>query len=141
MTDNPILEEYKLCQRVIEHNDNHNTSLGAFIFGGSIAAAGIILASQCVTVQKWAIFALLSTVILIGLLAYISLTKKKSRIAQRRMMQIENDHYPLVTLQRQLYHYGGPSRFWIYATMIAGYILILWFGVWWFIQLQVCSAS
>jgi len=39
MTDNPLLEEYKLCHSMIRHLDEQNWSWGSFILGGSLAAA------------------------------------------------------------------------------------------------------
>lgn len=130
MVDSPILEEYKICQSIIARNDTHNLNLGAFLFGGSITATGLVLSSQAkVTLARWLALTLLSTVILIGLLFYVRRRVDVSRKCRTRMAQIEQIHYPNLVIARTLQ--PTPSGVNPYGLMILGYLTILWVGVLW----------
>jgi len=130
MTDSPTLEEYKICQSIIARNDQHNLQLGAFLFGGSITATGLVLSSQArITLARWLALTLLSTVILLGLLYYIQERRGVSKKCGLRMAQIEQMYYQNVLIGRQLLPSSeGFSR---YTLIVAAYLTVLWVGVMW----------
>jgi hypothetical protein len=131
MTDNPLLEEYKICQSIIARNDRQNLNLGAFLFGGSITATGLVLSSQArITLARWLALTLLSTAVLIGLLFYIQTRRKVSQKCEVRIAQIEQTYYPNVLIGRQL-SASPPQGFKVYATIVASYLTVLWIGVVW----------
>ncbi len=101
MADNPILEEYKLCQRIIEHLDTQNWSWGSFLFGGSLAATGFVLSSR-VSVSRLGAVALLSSVVLCGWGLFVNRSIGMRDICRERMLEIETKNRMGIKTQRYL---------------------------------------
>jgi hypothetical protein len=137
-TNDPTIEEYKHCGSMIRHLDEQNWSWGAFLFGGSLAAIGFVL-SQRVTFSHLAAIALISTIVLVGWLAYVKRMADTRDIYADRMRAIEVAHSMKIqaqhVVQRGLVLRGNkykpifPIRaFRILMMMVILYLAALWAG-------------
>jgi hypothetical protein len=100
MTDDPVLEEYKICSEIVRHLDEQNWMWGSFLFGGSIAGAGFVL-SQNLTAFRLLTLSLLSTAILGGYTLYIRRGVSVKDACCSRMREIEVTHFRNTVLIEQ----------------------------------------
>jgi hypothetical protein len=145
MSQDPLLEEYKICQKITSHLDEQNWMWGSFLFGGSIAGAGFVL-SQNVNVHRLLGLSILSTVILGGYICYVKRSVGITDVCFSRMREIEATHLTNVYIARKLGNlrrwgsvpsYDGrqpisvfPIRgFHILVGMVALYLSALWASV------------
>jgi len=135
MTDNPVLEEYKLCHAALRNLDEQNWNLGSFLFGGSLAAAGFVLGlSTHVTFGRMLGLSVLSTILLFGLLLYVWRNASVADVIRQRMFVIEIANPNQLGLETSLDQARRTGRFfgvkqrYLYAGMIVLYLGALWFG-------------
>lgn len=139
MADDPVLEEYKICSAMIQHLDEVNWSWGAFLFGGTLAATGFVL-SQKATFSHLAALSMISSIVLIGWLAYVKRMADMMDIYGDRMQAIEayNDEgrIQIARLRKQglvwrhnTFRKIFPVRgFKILVSMVILYLAALWSG-------------
>ncbi len=132
MTDDPVIEEYKICAAMIRHLDEQNWNWGAFLFGGSLAATGFVL-SQRATFARLAALSVISTIVLVGWLAYITRAASIRDIYLERMRTIEAYNYQLqiqiqTVIQSRLHKIFPLRLLWILTIMIALYLGTLYLG-------------
>jgi hypothetical protein len=145
MTDNPILEEYRLCHEATWRIDEHNWMWGSFLFGGSLAAVGLVF-SQHVGLLRLLALASLSSVVLGGYVLIVRRTIPIKDAYFSRMREIEATYMQAVMIGRQLdillhnplarfgYHESPIrlpwlSRLQVLVLMVVSYLGALWFGV------------
>lgn len=102
MTDNLILEEYKLCTHEMEHIDKQHWNWGAFLFGGSLVATGFVLSQKVGWIRLLGL-SLVSSVLLIGYILYVSRGTRIKDILAARMRQIEHYHLGVVWTERRIF--------------------------------------
>lgn len=145
MTDNPILEEYKVCHETARHIDQQNAYWGSLIFGGSIAAAGFVLSQRVGPLRLFGL-AVLSTVLLVGYILLIYRSDGVKAVCFARMREIEQTHfnafgvesrihylrtshsYPDYPLSRKPITIFRVREFHILSFMVSFYIVALWLG-------------
>ena len=142
MSENPALEEYKLLARELMHMDEQNWNWGAFLFGGTLAATGLVL-SQRVGWLRLLGLASVATVILGGYILYVHRDDTIQDILRARMRQIEEQYLPTVLTERTMqsvrdgqkfvwhnrtYSIARISCFQALELMAFGYLFLLWIG-------------
>jgi hypothetical protein len=142
MTDNPALEEYRILALQLQHMDEQNWNWGAFLFGGTLAATGLVL-SQRVGWLRLLGLALVATVILGGYILYVHRDDTIQDVLRARMRQIEAQYLPTVLTERIMqsvkdchpfpwdnrsYSLARISCFQALELMAFGYLALLWGG-------------
>jgi hypothetical protein len=98
MTKSDFLAEYRICHSMIKHFDQESWSIGAFLFGGALAATGFVL-SQKVSVLRLGALLVLSAILMGGWLAHARRLKAIRDICAERMRYIEANHLTSMKLQ------------------------------------------
>ena len=133
MVGDPLLEEYKVCERQCRHIDEQNWMWGSFLFGGSIAGAGFVL-SQNLSAFRLLSLALLSTAVLVGYVLFVKRAVAQKRVYIMRMCEIEASprfFNTLVTASRIGYQTRAGKigeKFDVLLGMVAFYLIILYVG-------------
>jgi hypothetical protein len=125
-TETTLLEEYKLCQSIVQNQNNINATYESIFLTGSLAATGFVL--QKPTPHKMLAVLLISTLILVGLLFILRRSKKITTACYDRMAKIENAlKLGDLGIQHQLENAKkkGFSQLRIFAIIIGLYLISL----------------
>lgn len=117
-----LLEEYKLCESIIQHLDRINASYQSIFLAGSLAAVGFALQNKP-SFGKLLAVTIISFVVLVGLLVLIRRSKGKQKACYCRMNEI--DDILGLELQHRLQNVSGETQLTIYTVAIAVYLIIL----------------
>jgi hypothetical protein len=98
MADSAILEEYKICNSMVQHLDTQNWNWGAFLFGGTLAATGFVLSGTTTPAKLFALF-VISSIILGGWCISVGRSRAVRKIFTERMREIEQKHIKSLKLQ------------------------------------------
>jgi hypothetical protein len=132
-----LLEEYKLCQSVVQHMDTIDSVWETIFLAGSFTAAGFIL--QNPSLPKLRALFLFSFVALFGLCLFVWRGKQITDIAKKRMSDIEesaclqvqlgNESEPLLRLQKRLDKVDKtrwpPPQFVTLGVIVLAYLVVL----------------
>jgi hypothetical protein len=125
-TEAALLEEYKLCQSIIQNQNSISATYESIFLTGSLAATGFVL--QNPTRLKMSAVFVISTLILGGGLFLLRRSKKITKACYGRMTQIENDiNLGELGIQHQLGKVSkkGFSQLKIFAIIIVVYLAFL----------------
>ncbi|MGP8071469.1 MAG: hypothetical protein ACLP5V_16465 [Candidatus Bathyarchaeia archaeon] len=87
-SETALLEEYKLCQSMVQNQNVINATYESIFLTGSLAATGFVL--QNPTPHKMLAVLAISTLILVGGLFLLRRSKKILEVCYCRMNEIEN---------------------------------------------------
>jgi hypothetical protein len=144
MTDNPALEEYKICDGLANHLDEQNWMWGSFLFGGSLASIGFVLSQKLSSLRLLGL-SLILTGILSGYVLYVWRSMGVQAVCFSRMRQIEATCFKTVGIATTMYRVrnGDPiysfegkrmrilpiRQLHILVLMVVALLGILWIGV------------